>query len=46
MAHFRRFIYRLSVAPISSSVKQRGEDIAELITHFLNLLARDFEQYT
>ena len=35
--------YRLSVAPIEvPSLNQRGEDIADLIDHFLNLLAKDF----
>ena len=35
--------YRLSVAPIEvPPLNKRGEDIADLIVHFLNLLARDF----
>ena len=35
--------YRLSVAPILvPPLNKRGEDIGELIIHFLNLLARDF----
>ena len=35
--------YRLSVAPIEvPSLFKRAEDIAELINHFLNLLAKDF----
>ena len=35
--------YRLSVAPIEvPPLHKRGEDITELIFHFLNLLARDF----
>ena len=35
--------YRLSVAPIEvPPLNKRGEDIADLIAHFLNLLARDF----
>ncbi len=35
--------YRLSVAPIEvPPLNKRGEDIADLIFHFLNLLARDF----
>ena len=34
--------YRLSVAPIEvPPLNKRGEDIAELIFHFLNILARD-----
>ena len=35
--------YRLSVAPIEvPPLNKRGDDIADLIVHFLNLLARDF----
>ncbi len=35
--------YRLSVAPIEvPPLNKRGEDIADLIIHFLNLLAKDF----
>ena len=35
--------YRLSVAPIEvPPLNKRDEDIADLITHFLNLLAKDF----
>ena len=39
--------YRLSVAPIEvPPLNKRGEDIADLIFHFLNLLAKDFGNNT
>ncbi len=39
--------YRLSVAPIEvPPLNKRSEDIADLIVHFLNLLARDFGNNT
>ncbi len=39
--------YRLSVAPIEvPPLSKRSEDIADLIVHFLNLLARDFGNNT
>ena len=39
--------YRLSVAPIEvPPLNKRGEDIVDLIFHFLNLLAKDFGNNT
>ena len=39
--------YRLSVAPIEvPPLNRRGEDIVDLIVHFLNTLARDFGNNT